>query len=174
MKDWSTISYLIGVVSSSFMSSTAIFSLFHKEILDRREKVDQIFAKVVEKQRGKKSKSKKKSPVNLGETIGQVVMKTSKRVFDVLYGGWFFANAVPVVISIFLAFVVSAPVAFPNMQDWTRQRLVSLLKIGVWGLLISLGVQVVAIALIFILHWMVGRLVSPKRLLNQLKKPSRH
>ena len=167
--NWSTVSYLIGVTGASFMSSTAMFSLFNKEIMDRREKVRQNVAKVVEEHRRRKTGAKKTRPKSLGERIGRAVMYTAKKFADGIYGVWFFFNIVPVGISIFLAFVVSAPVAFPNMQDWASQWLIPLLKVGVWGFMVSLVVQIFAILLMFFLHRMVENQVLPEKLLNPPK-----
>lgn len=137
--DLGTISHLVGVTGASFMSSNALFSLFNWKMRNIRDKARKDFDKASFEENQRKGVRGKAVQAGLG------VLLEDKNTSACWYYAWLVANILPVAISFLLAFVLSAPVVFPGLQDCAEQWIVRLLRLGVWGLVLSLIVQALAI-----------------------------
>lgn len=157
--DTATISYLVGVTGASFMSSNAMFSLFNGKLRSIRDKARRDYTTAVvgcerREQKGGENggKGKKGGKTQNDEKIENValnVMKEHRNTGNRWYVVWLTSNIAPVVISVILAFVVSAPVIFPVVQAWADKWLVFLLKVGLVGLIVSLLAQTLALCKMF-------------------------
>lgn len=153
--DLTTISNLVGVMGASFMSSTAMFSLFNWKMRNIREKARSDFEFELElhqKKLAEENQQKNGNDSGESEQVGLNVFKRHRRVAGFWYNIWLLSNIVPVAISVILAFLVSAPLVFPVLQDFASQELVTLIKVGIWGLMVSLLVQTLSIILMYYLQ----------------------
>lgn len=148
-----TISYLVGVIGASFMSSNAMYSLFNWKLRNIRDEARTDYAKALERyQRGE----------DRGESgqIGRCVINENEKSANLLYVLWLVTNIAPVVISVVLACVVSAPVIFPIIQAWTERWIILLLRGGVLGLVVSLLAQTVVL----------GKMIKLRRTIERRQK----
>jgi hypothetical protein len=152
--DLGTISHLVGVTGASFMSSNALFSLFNWKMRNIRDNArkDHAKASVEERQR--------KGELGKAATAGLVVLREDKNTAAFWYCVWLGANILPVAISFLLAFVLSAPVVVSGIQDCAEEWIVGLLKCGVWGLVLSLAGQALAIFKMFRLRRRIDKRMS--------------
>lgn len=146
--DSATISYLVGVTGASFMSSNAMFSLFNWKLRNIRDKARKDYGKAREEHQRKGLQGK-------AVQAGLGVLKEDRRTAGRWYIVWLAANIAPVAVSVLLALVVSAPVVVSDIQAWADRWLVPLLKVGIWGLVVSLFVQTAAVFRLFLLRWRI-------------------